>query len=186
MLDGVNLLLDQQADVDGGEVDLNAIRESFKKILLHLDGSMVPHVQLHGDLFFQNVIVTPDLRVSFLDLNRQQWGPIYSDLSTLITELVEQKLKLSSFGFLMRRARLRAFEKTILDGYSSRDIDDAAIICIYCARSILGVWQWYEERFKLSYGAKKNILRLINPTIRRYLYQELEYYLNRARRESGI
>ena len=153
-------------------------------MLDRLNGMIVPHVKLHGDLFFQNVIVTPDLRVALLDLNHQRWGPIYYDLATLITELLEQRLKLNNFGFLMRREKLKQWERVILDGYSNREAADDAIISLYCARSMLGMWGWYERRYGRSKGAKKKSLNLVNPAIRRYFHQELSIFMDQAIRES--
>jgi len=176
----VTQLIDQLDEMVENQIDFGVIHEQFTSILNQLNGFVVPHVKLHGDLFFQNVIVTPDLRVALLDLNSQNWGPIYSDLSTLITELIEQKLKLSSFGFLMRRVELRRLVQIIVDGYSSREMDDQTILSLYCARSILGMWRWYEQRYKFASGKKKILFSFLNPIIRRYLHQEVNYFLSRA------
>jgi len=103
-------------------VDWNELRAQFRRILDNLRGLSVPYVNLHGDLFLTNVVITPDNRVAVIDLTRMSWGPIYSDLSSVIIELVEQRLKLSSFGFIVR-------EPTILDFITRQDKQ-----CLYADR----------------------------------------------------
>ncbi|MBC8507076.1 MAG: phosphotransferase [Anaerolineales bacterium] len=160
--------------------DWEEIQTKFRQILENLRGLLVPHVNLHGDLFFTNVLITADQRVAVIDLARDMRGPIYTDLSSMIIELVEQRLKVSSIGFVINQPTIRSLENAILEGYSDTGVDDLPVLSIFCAKLLLSVWNWYEQRVENSSRVNKLFLRSIHPFIRYYLCREIRSYLKRA------
>ena len=164
----------------GHKVDLESLQDQFECAIMNIRGLSVPHVYLHGDFYFTNIMVTPEGRVAVIDLERRYWGPIYNDLSSLVTELVDQRLKLSSLGFLTRDSVLRELEQAIRVGYSNTGVEDEVVLPLFCAKEMLAIWHWYEQRIVSVSGLRKLIIRLAQPFFRKYIQEEIEYFLGRV------
>ncbi len=176
----VDRKINQLAPLVGSQLDLASLRSRFAKQLELIDGVDIPHVQLHGDYFFKNILVTADRRVAGIDLYLQKWGPIYRDLSTLLTEIIEQKLKFTSLGFFVRRQNLIRSEKSVLEGYFSNEKYNGRVLYVCCGLDILTMWYWYEDRYSSLSGPESSAAALLRPRIRQYLYHVAENYLEHA------
>ncbi len=176
----INRKINQLAPLVSDQVDLAPLHSKFLRLIESLDGVEVPHVNLHGDYFFKNILVTPDGRVAVIDLYLQKWGTIFEDLATMITEIMEQKIKFSSLGFLVRGESLARSEKAVLQGYFTNEMPCKQVLYAFCCLDILIMWYWYEERYRSISGPATGAARLLRPRIRQYLLRQAQEYLQRA------
>ena len=139
----VDRKIQQLTPLVSDQLDLTPMHLDLMQLIKQLDGIEVPHVKLHGDYFFKNILVTPDKRVAVIDLYLQKWGSIYEDLATMITEIAEQKIKYASLGFLVRSESLIRSEQAVLQGYFSNEMPNQQLLYAFCCLDILIMWHWY-------------------------------------------
>ena len=168
-----------------GHAEVDALFAEFTALAEVVNGCEVRYAQLHGDFYLKNILVTPDCKVAVVDFALQQWGPVYFDLAALAAELVEQKLKLGSWGFVMRRQAIMRDMDALLEGYFSGDAFERQVFYFSCSVEILVMWVWYEARYASTRGASRTFWRFFQPFIRRYLRQALRTFLVQPSRKSA-
>lgn len=168
-----------QLDLPGDRrINLEALNEAFAHASENLDGAVVPIARQHGDLYFTNVVLTEDNRVVFLDFDpRKQFRePIYFDLSTFLTELVVQKVKVKSLGFLFSHDYIDRCTSLFLEGYFGDQKMNKRFLNIYKGMGMVNAMYWYQERIKVTGIISRQVATLFYPAIRTYLYRKAYTY----------
>jgi hypothetical protein len=159
---------------------LNEIQAMFLQVIDKVALQKVPYAALHRDFAFKNIVITPDDCVAVLDMDaRICWErqPVYLDISRLITDLVAQKVKILSLGFLMPDSYLNQYEALFLQGYFGQDQFDPVLLAMYKALGILDVLNWYAWRIRGLRGIKQVFAKLVYPKMQTFLAHRALRYL---------
>lgn len=157
--------------------------EQLTKVIQSIDQQPVPYASQHRDFTFKNIVTTQDNCVAILDMDAQFFEhkrPIYMDISHLIGDMMTQKVKLLSLGFMMPAAFLERCEGLFLQGYFSDQQYDTRFLGLYKALSMLYALKWYDRRIN-AIGEKRRKLALwAYPVVQSYLIRKARTYLDEA------
>jgi len=155
---------------------LDKLRNEFSKTVETVDLQKVTHASLHSDFTLTNIVITPDDCVAVIDMDAQSsWErkPIYLDIARLITDIVVQKVKIRSLGFLLPQRYLDQFEIHFLQGYFGQHKIESRFFALYKSKALLDTMNWLEARIQSSTGISRLLASLLRPKLRSFLYEEI-------------
>ncbi len=164
-------------------LDLTKLQVSFFDVINQTDSQLIHNAALHRDFAFRNIVMTPDNRVAILDMDaRLSWQrqPIYLDISRLIVDLVVQKVKILSLGFLVPERYLHQYERLFLGGYFGKEPIDQRFLALYKSLGMLDAMIWYEARVRDMHGIEKGLANLFFPQVQSYLFRKASAFLEEA------
>ncbi len=164
-------------------LDLSKLQDSFSEVINQTDSQLIPNAALHRDFAFRNIVMTPDNRVAILDMDaRLSWQrqPIYLDISRLIVDLVVQKVKILSFGFLVPDRYLHQYEILFLGGYFGEEPIDRQFLALYKSLGMLEAMNWYEARVNALSGVQRTFAIRLFPQVQSYLHKKASDFIEEA------
>ena len=145
------------------------MRKALHLALAAVPPREVPVARLHFDYQCTNILTTPDGRIAAVDGRLRRHGPVYADLSTLITDPVTRKAQILSNGLFLRRGLIARYEGFVLQSYfESQPIPNQAL-ALYCALAVLRKWAFDERKITRLSGPKRPLAWAVRPLARHYL-----------------
>jgi hypothetical protein len=164
--------------VTARKVDTKTLRVAFERSLIALQKASVPVAALHGDFNCANILLSPDGRVSALDMNNNLRGSVYQDLATLITDLFTRKQAFMAYGLFVRNHRLERGADAVLEGYFGAEPYNQELLNVACALAITRKWIRDEEALAQSSAAVRLLNLPVRFGIRRYFWHLISRYLS--------
>lgn len=167
-------LIEELGGKNKSKIDLSLLQEMLVASSEVVDNERVLMSLQNGDLYFTNIILTKDDRVALLDFDPriQIREPIYYDLGTIITELLVQKAKVKSLGFLLSPAYISEGSDLFLEGYFGEEKFDRRFLNFYIGVGMINAMYWYQERLNTIQGITLPIAKVFYLFVRLYLYKQ--------------
>ncbi len=150
---------------------LGTFAYKFEKAIQSLEGRPVPFVRSHGDYYCKNILVASKdsiVPIDF-DVRSRVSAPVYLDISTLMTDIAIQKIKVRSLGFLLPQSYLFSLGGRVLEGYFEEQPYDRDILNLYNAAGAISALHWYHMRQAQWVGADRVLALLLKPYLTDYL-----------------
>ena len=148
--------------------DLRKVREVFQKRVHAQNGRAIPVALIHGDYGAFNVFMTADGRVGALDVGETHRNMIYFDIGWFLADLRISRLQTLSWGHILKKETVRAYERAFLGGYFQNEPVDQELLTLMSLYYVLLKWFIHEENFRQHI---KTSHRFVRPWIQRYLYR---------------
>jgi hypothetical protein len=153
-------------------LDPYKVEKKLFKAIDQLDQQPVLHAPQHRDFTFKNIVTTDDNRIALLDMDPKffdQRQPIYLDIAQLIVDMLTQKVKLRSFGYIMPVPFLERCEQILLKGYFNGQPYDKCFLGLFKAVGMLDALNWYDNRVNSLEGTTGKISKKLFPLVQSYL-----------------
>lgn len=180
-VEGVQALIDEtleklEKDSDG-QVDVKFYQGVLQKHLKVVSRSHVPVGLLHDDFHYSNILITPEGRACALDYAFTNYGPIYTDISTMLIDPETRLVQILSLNKFLSKGRLVQLRSVFLDNYFQGQPYDEQVLKFYCAVAVLYKWSVDERRFSNN-GHRQFYSPMLRSVIRRHFQDVFKSYLN--------
>jgi hypothetical protein len=115
---------------------------------------VLPYGILHNDFSAANIFMTEDEKLCSFDPHNK-YGTIYIDVAKLMVDLETSKLQLLGRGLHVPRLRMRAFGKSLLEGYFGTSPVNAFALNLFRLIHLIRKWEGVESRFKDTSGGSR-------------------------------
>jgi hypothetical protein len=138
--------------------DLTSLRKTLDQTRVKSKYLTLPHGLLHWNFDCANILISTDNRVGVLDSHFIE-GPIYVDITKIMTDLQTYSLQTLSYGWFIRAGMINHLHQSILRGYFGEEPYSKTALTLYSIFSVLEKWQSDEETLQQT-GKDRDITLL--------------------------